>query len=884
MNRKIVKFSIWKTIRSSLFVLVLLFNILFPSAARVQALSQTAGVSNSLALDEGADSLPASVQAFTAVKSWNFDATAENWTSLGQIIGFAWQSGGYVGGTLIGSAAQMLSETDLGVAIPSDAVIKIRFKNTTSGTAAQFYCLVGSQTAFGGVGQGVNFTVAANSGYTVYTVDMPVNCTGTLRRLRFDPADASGSFSVDYIQIGSQPPAPTATPTKTTTPSESPTGTMTPTITPTPTLSATTSPTQTETPTPTPSPTVTMTETLTPTLTPTFTLTQTETPTPSETPTETPTPTISPTVSPTQTETITITSTPTATMTLTGTPTLFPTVSPTQAPTITPTFKPTLIEAATDTPIAPAPAISSGQWKDILPEISPDFNSIEGFEGFWPVTGFLWNLGDAATGYSTDCSSKPFCWDDDDYHHHTGGWAAWPARAGMQGHDPTPDNDYYPPNVDTRMVYGPFDLGNAEQARANFYLWLDTEPNYDFLKLEISINDEDFYEVTHWSDIATYWDRKSITLPNSYAGQHQVWLAWRFTSDGNNASTERNHQGPWVDDIQIQKWVNNPATTTPTKTRTKTLTPTRTLTRTSTRTRTRTPSPTKTRTRTKTPTRTPSRTPTICPQWRCTRTPTRTATRTLTPSRTPTSAPTLCPTHTPTSGTDSVSLDTFIKNYPDVDTGIYYHFTATDMQTLHQEYARQVSCLTIEGFLGLMDYREMSSGQLYADTETRDYMIHALTVQLWSGHSNNQYCQGSNPCFNGSFNWLIHYPESAWKQYISVVINEKPIDWIGIVGGLDGRAVTRANYIGDQALNHPELREFTSQVPYHWGNTPDPFIWWIDVFDIVGRPAPGSQDNQIYYFDPASGFVIYSIGQGEYWCNRALDAGIVPPSNPDCHM
>jgi len=239
-------------------------------------------------------------------------------------------------------------------------------------------------------------------------------------------------------------------------------------------------------------------------------------------------------------------------------------------------------------------------------------------------------------------------------------------------------------------------------------------------------------------------------------------------------------------------------------------------------------------------------------------------------------------TQTPTpmpSPMPDVQLDPFVRWYQGI------RMTAADMVTLYEKYKEQVDGLTIEEFLGLMVYREMGAGALYYYNETaHDLLIHALAVQLWSGHSGFQFCQGSSTCFNGVFNWLIHYSESTWKQYIAVVINKKPVIWSDIIGG-EVYAVNAANYIGYSALHNPCLRAYSDQVPYHWGNPPDEQLWWIEILRRE-QPEQGSQDNQIHYWEAGTGFVIYSVGQGRYWCNLALSKGIQPPKGQtaNCYM
>jgi hypothetical protein len=61
-------------------------------------------------------------------------------------------------------------------------------------------------------------------------------------------------------------------------------------------------------------------------------------------------------------------------------------------------------------------------------------------------------------------------WGVDNYRPHAGSKAAWPARGGANGLDPTPKNHHYFNNLDTRMIYGPFDLSDAGTLEIGFWM------------------------------------------------------------------------------------------------------------------------------------------------------------------------------------------------------------------------------------------------------------------------------------------------------------------------------------------------------------------------------------------------------------------------------
>jgi len=173
----------------------------------------------------------------------------------------------------------------------------------------------------------------------------------------------------------------------------------------------------------------------------------------------------------------------------------------------------------------------AGSWQAIITQT---------FEGVFPSTG--WTVQDLSNdGYTR-------YWDDDDYRPHWGNWAAWPARGGTHGRNPVAGNDNYFDNMNTRMIYGPFDLSDATMADTNFWLWREMETCCDYLAFEISRDGVAFQELARWSGSAG-WEFQSVDY-NDYVGDSSVWVAWRFYSD-----FSVNYDGPWVDDITVRKYV-----------------------------------------------------------------------------------------------------------------------------------------------------------------------------------------------------------------------------------------------------------------------------------------------------------------------------------------
>jgi subtilisin-like proprotein convertase family protein len=141
-------------------------------------------------------------------------------------------------------------------------------------------------------------------------------------------------------------------------------------------------------------------------------------------------------------------------------------------------------------------------------------------------------------------------WQRATYRPYGGNWAIWPAAGGTYGIDPAQGDHDYPNNMNTRLIYGPFDLSDAVRAKVEFALWLEIEKDYDYLTLEISRDGITFDRLFTWSGTgAPIWDSESISF-DEYVGDDSIWLAWRFYSDASVT-----YDGPWIDDVQILKQV-----------------------------------------------------------------------------------------------------------------------------------------------------------------------------------------------------------------------------------------------------------------------------------------------------------------------------------------
>jgi len=167
----------------------------------------------------------------------------------------------------------------------------------------------------------------------------------------------------------------------------------------------------------------------------------------------------------------------------------------------------------------------------------------EGFEGDFPNDWQLFVNSGAANAY----------WDDVSYRSSSGYWSGYCADGGDQG---VPPPGPYPNDMSAWMIYGPFDLSDATDAKLYFYLWIQTESNYDYFVCHASIDGIDFYG-NGWSGSSGGWITKEFDLTDVYTlgnlcGNSQVWIAFYFYSDYSN-----NYEGAYIDQIELVKNVFN---------------------------------------------------------------------------------------------------------------------------------------------------------------------------------------------------------------------------------------------------------------------------------------------------------------------------------------
>jgi len=161
----------------------------------------------------------------------------------------------------------------------------------------------------------------------------------------------------------------------------------------------------------------------------------------------------------------------------------------------------------------------------------------EDFEGAFPNDWIVADNNGATGGDVT--------WDVDGFLPFTGNWSAWAAGGGADG---VPGGTNYPDNLDSWLVYGPFDLSDASAAAVDFALWMQTESGYDYVAW-VASSDGGNFNGFQWSGDSGGWNQIEFDLGNvGLLGQPQVWIAFLLQSD-----VSVNYAGVYIDDVIITK-------------------------------------------------------------------------------------------------------------------------------------------------------------------------------------------------------------------------------------------------------------------------------------------------------------------------------------------
>jgi hypothetical protein len=152
-----------------------------------------------------------------------------------------------------------------------------------------------------------------------------------------------------------------------------------------------------------------------------------------------------------------------------------------------------------------------------------------------------WDISDN----STDNLERQ--WGLDDFYVYNGEGSLWVASGGTDAVDP--QSTYYPHNMDTWLVTASaLDLTNANLADFEFFMRYETEPEWDYIFVGVSLDGQEF-SGEWWSGDSDGWQYFDLDL-SDYIGQPEIYIGWYFHSDSFNYD-DVGFEGVWIDDIAV---------------------------------------------------------------------------------------------------------------------------------------------------------------------------------------------------------------------------------------------------------------------------------------------------------------------------------------------
>lgn len=114
----------------------------------------------------------------------------------------------------------------------------------------------------------------------------------------------------------------------------------------------------------------------------------------------------------------------------------------------------------------------------------------------------------------------------------------------------------YPNNMNSKIIFGPFDLSDVNYAKLTFMHFIDTEGEKDWFSCFASVDGLNFHGISISGQEGFFgvWAEEVLNLNNVYGfgnmtGEKQVWIAFIFESD----SISTSDKGVFIDDIILTK-------------------------------------------------------------------------------------------------------------------------------------------------------------------------------------------------------------------------------------------------------------------------------------------------------------------------------------------
>jgi len=171
----------------------------------------------------------------------------------------------------------------------------------------------------------------------------------------------------------------------------------------------------------------------------------------------------------------------------------------------------------------------------------------ENFEGDFPTGSWMVGPGEY-TWAKRNCKA------------HGGTFSAWMVGGGTSG-SALACGANYPDNFSTIMIYGPFNLSDANYAAFSFFVFLNSESGADRFSFLASDDGTNFSGISLSGNTNGAWIPYSLALTAvpkgntvaNFTGKPAIWIAFAFGSDG---SVNR-PDGVFVDDVVLQKGMVN---------------------------------------------------------------------------------------------------------------------------------------------------------------------------------------------------------------------------------------------------------------------------------------------------------------------------------------
>lgn len=165
------------------------------------------------------------------------------------------------------------------------------------------------------------------------------------------------------------------------------------------------------------------------------------------------------------------------------------------------------------------------------------------FPGYWQLSSYLY-----VDGHYVDVTDL-VSWGKRNCHAASGSFGGWAVGGGSVGNGSS-CGDSYPDNIETWMVYGPFDLSQVTDGVMSLKIWSDDEYGYDEMGWGVSLDNDMFYGRIFTGD-SNGWVADAIDLKNVYSignvtGYSQVWIGVWFSSDSLDLEYE---EGVAIDDL-----------------------------------------------------------------------------------------------------------------------------------------------------------------------------------------------------------------------------------------------------------------------------------------------------------------------------------------------